>query len=68
MSIIAYYKQVSPATLQFILKNPDFLTDFIFDNSSEPKPSRLLAVLNANDDIPSTDTDKAWLTAEWSLR
>lgn len=60
MSIIAYYKQVSPSTLNFILKNPDLLTDFIFDNDKTPKLPRLHAVMNPNDEIPSTDTDKAW--------
>lgn len=62
MSVIVNLKQVSPATLDFLVENPFYL-NFIFyelDSTFQPKPRELLAVMTGNDEIKPTDTDKAW--------
>ena len=50
MSTAACFKQVSPTTLEFLIKNPEFIDSFLGDDFTEPSVN-----------ISGEDKKKEWL-------
>lgn len=68
MSTAACFKQVSPATLDFLIKNPEFIDSFLGDDFTEPsvnisgedKKKEWLQIIAKGKKVEGTDTDYAW--------